>query len=143
MRSIRVLFVLLPLLIITSCGGFIHSASVADKVLAENAVTVRLAVDAAHREDCDLQTPGVQPCLSDADYTKARAAFSDLGKAGLAFGAALRAGNEADARTQAKAVIDLAKRLLDDQVVRLPADAQLVAQTALTTIQTVFVALNP
>ncbi len=128
----------------SACGdAFIHAAAVADRTLSENALKARLAVDEAHARDCDLQTPGVQPCLSDADYQKARTLFSQTGQAGLAFGAALRASDKQGAYAQAQALIGFVRDLLDNQVIKLPADDRLIAESSLTAIQTAFAALHP
>jgi hypothetical protein len=127
-----------------ACGdAFMHAAAVADRTLSENALTARRAADAAHAEDCDLQTPGIQPCLKDADYAKSREVFRQLGTAGLAFGAALRAGDKQGAYAQAQAAIVLTRDLLTNHVVKLPADDQVVAQSALSAIETALAALHP
>lgn len=130
-RLVRPLIIVL-LVSTTGCAASLMTkAAVANDKLATATRQVQITVEAAHTRDCDLQAPGLQPCLSDAQYKVAREAFIKTATAGLALNDAIRAGNEQGALTQADAALGLVDQLLSSGVVNLPPDDQLIARAVL------------
>lgn len=143
LKSVLLVFLIPAALISSACGQtFMQRAAIADKLAAHEVLQIRLAVDQAHKDDCDLNTPGVQPCLNDADYKKARATFDQIADAGLALGTAIRSGNAQSTKVQIGVVIKLAQDLVDQQVVKLPTTVQLIVTTSLSSIQIALAGLN-
>lgn len=118
--------------LVSGCSASLMTkAAIANDKLAVAARQIQITIDAAHARDCDLQTPGLQRCLSDADFERAREIFIKAAQSGLAFNAAIKASDQAGAMTQADAAIGFIDQLLASGVVKLSADDQLIARTVL------------
>lgn len=125
----------------TPAQRFFINAADANHALAANSKTLTTRLKEANSTDCDLQTEGMQPCLSDDSWAHWKSGLNVAATYGEALTKAISVADIVAARARVAAIIGVLSDLINNGTVRLREDERLIAVSLLTAAKTAFAVL--